>query len=320
MSDTAKLVLLADIGGTNARLALVDGGRLGPVSSFAVADFPAPADLIRAFLHDTSPDVAPTQATIAVAGPVEHGQGWLTNGVWQFDADVLASELAFSRVRLVNDFVALAHSIPRFVANDLHAIGGGTAVKGAPRVIIGSGTGLGMAIFVPVDGGIVLATEGGHVTLPAEDAREIAMLAILRERFGHVSAERVLSGPGLELLYETLRAVDRSAGPPHRAADEITTRALADTCPASLAALQMFCAMLGGFAGNAALTVGARGGVYLAGGIVPRFPDFLVTSDFRERFEAKGRFRQWLSGIPAFIVTHPDPAFPGLMAMLEEEI
>lgn len=320
MSGVAGSVLLADIGGTNARLTVVDRGRLGPVRSFAVADFPAPANVIRAFLHDAAPDVTPTGAILAVAGPVEDGHARLTNSTWRFDAGRLAAELAISSVRLVNDFEALAHGLPRFTANDLYAVGGGAAMKGEPSIIIGPGTGLGVAIFVPGDGGIVLATEGGHVTMPAQNARESVVLAILRERFGHVSAERLLSGPGLELLYGTLRAIDGAGGPPQREADEITSCALTGSCPASLAALRMFCAMLGGFAGNAALTVGARGGVYLAGGIVPRFPEFLATTAFRECFEAKGRFREWLSGVPTFVVTHPDPAFPGLMAMLEEDI
>lgn len=316
MNNAAEPILLADIGGTNARLTVAEHGRFRPAKNYAVADFPGPADVIRTFLGDSALMAVPGQAILALAGPVEGGHGRLTNGVWQFDAEALAGELGLSRVTLVNDFAALAHGLPHFTAKDLCRVGGGDASEDAPSVVIGPGTGLGTAAFVPVDGGVVLATEGGHVTLPAEDGREAEILAILRDRYGYVSAERVLSGSGLELLYDVLHVVDGSDGPAHRSAGEITGCALAGSCATCLATLQTFCAMLGTFAGNAALTIGARGGVYIAGGIVPRFTEFLAKSDFRERFEAKGRSREWLSGIPTFVITHPDPAFPGLMAML----
>ena len=281
-----------------------------------VADFPTPADAIRAFLEDTGMEAAPPKAVLAVAGPVEGGRGCLTNGAWQFDAVALAGEVGMSRMILVNDFAALAHGLPHLTAADLHRVGGGGARADRPSVVIGPGTGLGVAAFVPAAGGIVLETEGGHVTLSAEDRREAEILAILRDRYGHVSAERLLSGPGLELLHDVLQSIDDSDNPTRRSAHEITERALAGSCPACLATLRTFCAMLGAFAGNVALTTGARGGVYIAGGIVPRFPEFFAKSDFRDRFEAKGRFRDWLSTIPTFVITRPDPAFPGLMAML----
>lgn len=318
MTIRTETGLVADIGGTNARFALVDDGRCDTIHSFAVADFPAPADAIGTFLAEAGLPHPPHKAVLAVAGPVEAGHGCLTNGAWDFDSEALERDLSISQIQLVNDFAALARGAPLFTGEDLYPIGGGEAVTGSPSAVLGPGTGLGVAAFVPANGGIVLPTEGGHATLSAEDKRESEILAFFRDRFGHVSAERVLSGPGLEVLYEASRFVDGRDSAPPLSTKEISARALTGDCAASVVTLKTFCAMLGGFAGNVALTIGARGGIYIAGGILPRFPEFLAASDFRDRFEAKGRFRDWLAPIPTFVVTHPDPAFPGLMAMLKD--
>lgn len=309
--------ILADIGGTNARFALAEGGRLGPVLRYAVADFTGPAEAIGKFLEDVSAPARPRRAAVAFAGPVAGGRARLTNARWEISADALRAELRLDRVVVENDFAALAWGLPGLAGEDLFRVGG--AAPGdpdAPKAVLGPGTGLGVAAFLPGRGGAALATEGGHITMPATDDREAAILHRLRARYEHVSAERVLSGAGLEALYEAVSAVDDNPGPP-RAATEITARALTGDCTASRAALDTFCAMLGGFAGDVALILGARGGVFVAGGIVPQFPDFLVRSRFRERFEAKGRFRDWLAGVPTFVITHPDPAFPGLLAALD---
>lgn len=318
MSGRARTVLVADIGGTNARFALVENGREVVVRDYAVLDYPTPSDAIRAFLASVGQHQLPFTAALAVAGPVTGGHGELINGAWRLDSEALVHETGIARIHLINDFAALAKSLPFFSAEDLYTIGSGEGAAGSPRAVLGPGTGLGVAIFVPTGDGIVLPTEGGHVTLPAEDGREAEILAFLRNRFGHVSAERVLSGAGLERLYEAVRTVDGLGGESLLNADEVSARALSGDCPASLATLKTFCAMLGGFAGNVALTAGARGGIYIAGGIVPRFPEFLAASDFRARFEAKGRFRDWLAPIPTFVVTRRYPAFPGLLAMLED--
>ena len=318
MSDSKPSGLVADIGGTNARIALVYDGRYGAIHKYAVAQFPTPADAIKAFLAKAKLSDPPQKAVLAVAGPVEAGRAHLTNVGWYFDTAELAQELGISQVRLVNDFAAVATSLPLFTGADLYPVGGGAAVTGWPSVVLGPGTGLGVAAFVPTNGGTVLATEGGHASLSAGDRREAEILAFLRDRFQHVSAERVLSGPGLGALYEALQFIDGWEPAPPLGADEITARALGGQCAASIATLKTFCAMLGGFAGNVALTIGARGGIYIVGGILPRFPEFLAKSEFRERFEAKGRFRDWLANVPTFVVIHADPAFPGLVALLEE--
>jgi glucokinase len=310
------LTLLGDIGGTNARFALYDGGALGPVSIRAVGDFAEPAEAIRDVLADLGGD-HPKAALFAVAGPVEAGRAALTNGRWQFDAGALRSALGLEAVELVNDFAAQAHAVPALGDADLRRVGGGRALSTAPMAVIGPGTGLGVAGLIPQPGGsVVLVTEGGHVTMAPADAEESRLLDALRRTFGHVSAERVLSGGGLVNLY---RAIAALAGRevPERGPAEITQAALAGECPISIQTLDAFCAMLGTAAGNLALSFGARGGVYISGGIVPQILDRLVCSAFRARFEAKGRFARYLAEIPTFAVTHPNPALIGLGRLVE---
>lgn len=316
MTERAQPGLVADIGGTNARFALVDGGVLGTINSYLVEDFAGPAQAVRRFLADCGREVKIDAAVLAVAGPVEGGRASLTNGVWEFGTGEVAHELGIDAVRLVNDFAAVARGLPLFRGDELFKIGRGEAAEDAPKAVLGPGTGLGVALYAPFDGGIVIPTEGGHVTLFAEDEREWEIIGFFRERFGHVSAERVLSGRGLEVLYEALRTLGGHDVEPGLSADRISARATAGDCPVSIDALGTFCAMLGGFAGNLALTTGARGGVFIAGGILPKFPDFIDGSAFRARFEGKGRFRDWLAEVPTELVMHPDPAFPGLVAML----
>jgi glucokinase len=203
-------------------------------------------------------------------------------------------------------------SLPDLTAEDLYRLGGGASRPGAPMVVLGPGTGLGVAGLVPgSDEAIVVAGEGGHATMAADSHREDAIIEHLRRQFGHVSAERVISGSGLENLYRAVVALDGVAAPQREAA-AITKAALDGDCPTSVAALELFCAMLGSFAGNVALTFGARGGVFIAGGIAPRITSFLARSQFRTRFEQKGRFREYLAAIPTSVVIHPAATFVGL--------
>jgi glucokinase len=207
-------------------------------------------------------------------------------------------------------------SLPHLAKQDVRSIGGGSGVPGAPMAVLGPGSGLGVAGLVPNGSGhVVVPTEGGHATMSSTSSREDAILDALRQRFGHVSAERVLSGPGIENLYEVIATLDSTDAPPRNAA-QITVAALEDTCSISREALDMFCAMLGGFAGNVALTYGARGGIYIAGGIAPRILDFLVNSEFRRRFEQKGRLAAYLEAIPTQVILHPAATFLGLTSLL----
>jgi glucokinase len=288
---------------------------LGPVKWIAVAHYPQFADAIDDFLQEHLPDRLVENALFAVAGPVRGGRCDFTNCSWSIDGRDMRDRFKLQTVRIVNDFEATALSLPHLMEGDMRSLGGGRAISGAPMVVLGPGSGLGVAGLVG-DGArrIVIASEGGHATLATTSRREDVILDQLRQRFGHVSAERVLSGPGLENLYRAIAAVDEF-DVPLRSASEITQAALQGACPASRAALDMFCAMLGGFAGNVALTYGARGGVYIAGGIAPRILGHLAVSEFRSRFVQKGRFQTYLEAIPSQVIVHPAATFLGLMAL-----
>jgi glucokinase len=314
--DTA---LVGDIGATNARFALLRDGQPAVVRVLAVADHDSLEAAMAAYLGGL-PDAAarPRQAAIAVAGPVTGDYLSFTNHPWSFSQNRLKADLALDRLIVVNDFVAQAMAIPRFGPGDCRQVGGGAPVAGAPVGIIGPGTGLGVSILAPGDSGklTALAGEGGHVTLPAETEREAAVIAWLHgQGRDHVSAESVLSGPGLSHLAAALSAID---GIEHAAMEppEVTAHALAGDDALAVEAMAMFCAMLGSVAGNLALTAGARGGVYIAGGIVPRLGDLFDTSAFRERFVAKGRMRGFLEPIPTFVIVNKLPAFLGLAEVL----
>jgi glucokinase len=215
-------------------------------------------------------------------------------------------------VHVINDFEALGWALPDLRPAHLYDVGQVKPPGLGTMAVMGPGTGFGLAAMA-LDGSaeVVLVTEAGHATLPSENRREDAIILALRERLQHVSVERVLSGPGLVQLYHAIAEID-GLTVPQRSAAEIVEHALAGDCEASRNTLEAFCAFLGGVAGNAALTLGAVGGVFIAGGIVPRFTDFLRQSAFRERFEAKGRMVSYLARIPTRVIVHRYPAFVGL--------
>src|SRR6266700_142148 len=312
---TKDRVLLADIGGTNARFAVLGDSTISTIAYLAVNDHATFRGAVDAYLAKL-PDIGAIRAAIiAVAGVVESGRGVLTNSSWVIDAAELRAHYGFSTARLVNDFEAVAWSLPHLAADRLRQIGGRQPLAGAPLVALGPGTGLGVAVNVPRGAGhIVLSSEGGHVTMAGSSLREDAVIGYLRQRFGQVSAERVLSGSGLENLYQALAALD-GATPPNRPAAEITRVGLDGSCPTSRAAIDMFCAMLGSVAGNLALTLGAKGGIYIAGGVLRHIPDHLAGSGFRARFEDKGRLRKYLEPIPVYLILDDDVAFTGLRAL-----
>jgi glucokinase len=309
--------LIADIGGTNARFALVapDSGLAERPEVLPCARFPGPAEAARAYLAHLALSEPPRRAAFAVASPVLGDRIAMTNHAWRFSVSDVKDSLNLERLDVVNDFTAVALAAPRLTDADKAAVGGGVPQAGRPIAVLGPGTGLGVSAMVPTPGGWQpLATEGGHITMPAADHRDAEVLDWLRARWGHVSAERVLSGPGLVNLYEALAGISGEPAPP-LSPEELTHRALAGEFLPK-AALDMFFAMLGTIAGDLALTVGALGGVLIAGGIVPRLIEPLRASDFRRRFEDKGRFRSYLQGIPVHVVTHPYPAFLGLAGLV----
>jgi glucokinase len=315
MGAFTQATLLADVGATNARFAVLSDGVLGPIKWIEVAHHPTFGGAVELFLQSQNIDRRIAYALLAVAGPIEGERCNFTNCDWAIDGRDLRARFGFQSVQIVNDFEATALSLPHLDNHDLRSMGGGRAVLDAPMVVLGPGSGLGVAGLVRNGAGhVVVPCEGGHATMPANSVREDAILDVLRHRFGHVSAERVLSGPGIENLYQAIAAIEGVAPPP-RDAIEITVAALSGICPTSRAALDTFCAMLGGFAGNVALTFGALGGVYIAGGIAPRILDFIANSEFRLRFEQKGRLRAYLEAIPSQVIVHPAATFLGLTAL-----
>jgi glucokinase len=315
--------LLADIGGTNARFALELGpGCIEQIEVLSCSAYPTLADATRAYL--ALPAVAAAgpvhHAAIAIANPVDGDVVRMTNHHWEFSIEALRQSCGFDQLVVVNDFSALARALPHLAAGHRRQVGGGTARAGAALGLIGAGTGLGVSGLIPSGTGYTaLQSEGGHVTFAPASEAEVAILQFAWREFGHVSAERLLSGAGVELIYRAL--ADRAGvAAPALAAPEISRRALAGECALCDDVLETFCGMLGTVAGNLAVTLGAQGGIYIGGGIVPRLGERFERSCFRQRFEAKGRFADYLAQVPTWVITAPYPAFLGVSAILSEQL
>jgi glucokinase len=309
--------LVGDVGATNARFGLVSArGEILHWRTYACEHYPTIADAIAEYLADRGGLAMPRQAAIAIASAITGDRVAMTNHPWSFSVSQLKAHFGFERLEVINDFTAQALALPHLGVGDRTQIGDGAAVPSAPLAVLGPGSGLGVSGLVPCGAGwVALTGEGGHATMAPATERESAVLAELRRRLDHVSAERVLSGPGLVNLYNTLAQIDRVPSKGYAAA-QITDLGTRGQDPVCVEATEMFCAMLGTVAGNLALTLGARGGLFIAGGIVPRLGKYFIGSPFRARFEAKGRFTAYLAAIPTFVVTHPLAAFLGCAALL----
>jgi glucokinase len=308
-------ILLADIGGTYARFALAGERAIGATWSTEVGSHAGVVEAIRAYLALDHGEEAIGGALLAAAGPVEGGRCKLTNAAWTLDEEQIANTLHLPWARIVNDLEAVAAGLPDIDPAQTRRIGLDGALPGAPRAIVSPGTGLGMAcVIVGPSGRCVVTSEGGHVSLAGTDDREDRLIAILRRRFGRASAERVLSGPGLVNLHQAIAELE-GCDSPRLTPSDVTELAFDGSSPICRAAIDAFCAFLGAVAGDVALTFGARGGVYIGGGIVPRFVDHLARSTFREQFVSKGRMRAYLERIPTRVILHPNPAFVGLMSL-----
>jgi len=305
--------LLADIGGTNTRCTITGpDGDPGEACSFTNRDFDSLTDLLRDFIDGLEQDDAPQAGVLAIAAPVSGDHVHMTNIEWDFSLDAIRGALGFLQLRALNDFEALAWALPDLKPDDLMQVGGGTAIAGKPKGVIGPGTGLGVASLLPSnDRWLAVPGEGGHVTLPATDEREAAAISLLRQEFGHCSAERVISGPGIGLLHRALH------GGPSIDAAEVSRLADANDEAAS-ETLEILFRLLGTVAANLALTVGAFGGIYIGGGIVPRHRDRFIASGFRERFEAKGRYGGYLKSIPTHLIVSSQPTLTGLAAFAKQ--
>ncbi|MEZ5565753.1 MAG: glucokinase [Gammaproteobacteria bacterium] len=308
--------LIADIGGTNTRCALASAGEAPhAIETFRNREFPGLDRLLATYLGALPPQQRPDQAVIAVAAPIRGDEIRMVNINWTFSVSALARTLSLKRVIPLNDFAAQAYALPVLTPADLRQVGGGKAVDRAPKVVVGPGTGLGTAGLVCVnDQWHAITGEGGHVTMAPSNEREAHIIALGRERFGHCSAERLISGAGLAFVYEALGGGQSS----HRALDgkEIGARINAGDALA-MEALDVFFELLGTVASNLALTFAAFGGVYIGGGITPRYVEQFAASGFRRRFEDKGRYRAFLADIPTWVITADEPALRGLAAFAE---
>jgi glucokinase len=311
-------VLVADIGATHARFALAEANAEDVVAdSMMVAGIATLEDALARFLEAKGVSAGEIEAAVlAAAGPVRaDGTIRMTNCPWVVDPAALKTAHNFARVRVLNDMTAAALGLLRLAPGDVEQIGGAAPAPDAPKAILAPGTGLGVSGLIPCGSGdwTPLASEGGHVDLAPHNDREIAIVFHLLREFGHASPERVLSGLGLETLYKTLSALDGSGAAP-RAAVDIAGAARRGEAQA-VETISLFCGWLGAVAGDLALTLGARGGVYVAGGIVPQWGGLFDRALFRRRFAAKGRFAELLEPIPAFIVKRGGLA---LLGCLEE--
>jgi glucokinase len=311
--------LLGDVGGTNARWAWQSaaGAPIESVRSLPCAAYPHIADCILDYLKlEQRP--SPRAIGFGIATAVTGDAVQMTNHAWGFSIQSLQQTLGAEQLRVLNDFEALAHAVPALGADELMQIGGGHPVPEANLAVIGAGTGLGVSGLVADGRGgwRVIVGEGGHVSVAACTPREADVLGALRERFGHVSAERVTSGPGLVWLYEALCALERRAPDALEPAD-VMSRGIEARDEVCAEALSLFVGFLGNVAGNLALTLGARGGVYIGGGIAPRLGAALKRMPLRDRFESKGRFANYLAAIPTWVITAEAPALLGAARALD---
>ncbi|MDB5814051.1 MAG: glucokinase [Rhodocyclales bacterium] len=308
--------IVGDIGGTNARFArLAANGSPLQILTLRCADYAGPAEALQAYLSRTE-GPAPQAAAIGIANPLDGDRVQMTNHAWNFSIEAMRQQLGLTRLQFLNDFTALALSLPWLGDDDRQQIGGGSARADYAIGVLGPGTGLGVSGLLPTQNGYVpIEGEGGHVTLAGQNDEELAVIAALTRVFPHVSAERVLSGPGIENLHSALAQV-RDAQAPQLSAPQITAHATQGDDALCVDTMNMFCALLGTQAANLALTLGARGGVYIGGGIAPLLGEFFVRSPFRRRFEDKGRFSAYLADIPTWVITAPYPALLGAAAFL----
>jgi glucokinase len=312
--------LLADVGGTNARFALERApGQIDTIIVLRCADYEEFADACEAYLAQAgNPPVR--HAAIDIANPVDGDEVKMTNHKWQFSIEATRRRLNFDTLLVVNDFTALAMALPHLEQSHVQQIGGGKARPGGVIGLVGAGTGLGVGGLIPTEGRwIALGSEGGHVAFSPMDEREIAIVEYCWKTWPHVSAERLVSGPGIEMIYKALAAY-RKQNPVAIGTPDIVQRALSGADPLCMETVECFCGMLGTVAANVAVTLGTLGGIYIGGGVVPRLGEYFERSPFRVRFENKGRFTGYMGQIPTYVITAPYPAFVGVAAILAEHL
>jgi len=306
-------IFVGDIGGTNVRLAVadLDGPVISAPKSLPRAGHPTFEGVVDLYLKESG-EAFPDAIVVAVAGPIKDGKVKLTNGQWVLDEAVLRGK-GFKHARLINDYAALGYAVEHLSDADLATVGGDhSGIAGETVGVIGAGTGLGVSALVrDAFTSAVMVTEGGHIAFAPVDDTEFEILKVLLEIYPRVSVERVLSGPGLANIHWALSRIGGAKDPAMLAPEEITTCAVARTDPIAVRALDVFCGIYGRFAGDMALAFGARGGIYLGGGIAPKLLPQLNNGIFRRCFEEKGRFDSYVGIVPTKVIVHPYAALLG---------
>lgn len=323
MNKTINLV--ADIGGTNIRLAFSDKkNNITNIETYQCAKFVSLFEVISQYLTEKKLNDRNINACLAIAGPVDDDLISMTNLPWQISQKRLKQQLKLKSLHFINDFDAIAMAIP-FLSNEQKIqIGNGEPTVGKAISVCGPGTGLGMATLVSVGNKWhCFAGEGGHIDFAPVDELEMKILHYLQEIKKRVSYEQLLSGYGLEQIYQALTAINNcqknlTTEVEKLSAVQISSRAVTNSCSVCYQALSLFCGALGSFAGNLALMANSLGGVYIAGGIVPKFIEFIQQSDFRARFEAKGRLSSLTQQSPTYVITEKQPGLLGASAYLNQ--
>jgi glucokinase len=304
--------LIADIGATNARCAIYNAAdsKTAHLAVFTNREFESLQHLLERYL--AALNVRPCHAVLAVAAPIIGDTVQMINCDWHFERRSLADSLGLQQLRLVNDYHAVACALPFFESGHLAEVGRATAYADGNRAVLGPGSGLGMAAWIgDVNDGRVMTGEGGHISLPARNDTEESIVRKIRGRYGHCSAERVLSGPGIVDLHEAMHGERKATS------EEITR----DTADAScVSTMDQFFTFLASVAADLALVSGAFGGLYIGGGIVPACLDQIERSPFRERFCDKYRYRDYMRSIPTYVVTDPTPGLTGLAALIQRKL
>lgn len=319
-SAKIKFRLIADIGGTNARFALLKDHAIQNERVLKGADYPDFVSACSAYLSAVdNPEIH--EAAIAIANPIEGDQITMTNHDWAFSIEDARQALGLDRLIFKNDFAALALSVPLLARAECHQVGGGMVKESSPIGVLGPGTGLGVSGLIPAsDKWLPVVGEGGHVSISPANKRECEVLEMVWKDYQHVSAERLISGTGLQRLYRAICQLDG-----------VMEQEISDMSPRDISAmainksnkrceesLDMFCSLLGTIAGNLALTLGAKGGIYIGGGIIPKLGSYFDDSPFRQSFEKKGRFADYLGNIPVFVIQAKHPALIGISQVFDQ--
>ena len=313
--------ILADIGGTNARFGLeTKPEKIEHIEVLACNDYDSIVDAVRAYLKKVGAENVKFGA-FAIANPVIGDWVQMTNHHWAFSIETTRQALKLEELILINDFVAQAYAITKMNQSELIQIGGTGCDLNSPKAVLGPGTGLGVSALIPQPNGsyLALAGEGGHTSFCPFDDTEVMIWQYARKKYGLVSAERFLSGSGLALIYEAL-AKKEGVKNTKLSPEQISEQAQSGNSPLCRLTLDIFCAILGTVSSNLALTLGARSGVYLCGGIIPRFIEYFKSSPFRVRFENKGRFDAYLAAIPVYVVLAKYPGLQGVSVALENHL